>query len=95
MRHITDGYQVIDHELRRIKAKRLVIDSVTAYLLAAENELSRRNELKRLFDHMRKWKVTALLTAEAGQTDAGCGIEYMVDTIIRLHNRIDGGFGRR
>jgi len=84
LRHITDGYQVIDHELRKVKAKRLVLDSVTAYLLASDDELWRRNELKRLLDHMRRWKVTSLFTAES-QAEGYYGVDYMVDTIIRLH----------
>jgi len=86
VKHITDGYQTIDQQLRRVNAKRLVIDSVTAYLLACDSELSKRDELKRLSDNIRKWKVTAVLTGESRETDTSHGTDYMVDTIIRLYN---------
>ena len=87
LKHIADGYQVIDHQMRKVAAKRLVVDSVTAYLLSCESELKRRNELKRLFDHIRTWGVTAVLISESQETGNNSGVEYMVDTIIRLHNR--------
>ncbi|MFH0861664.1 MAG: ATPase domain-containing protein [Candidatus Altiarchaeota archaeon] len=92
---ISDGYQALDHEIRKIHAKRLVIDSISAYLLTCDGELSRRNETKRLFDNIRKWRLTALLTGESRQADMGYGIDYMVDAIIRTHNREDGGHSRR
>jgi KaiC/GvpD/RAD55 family RecA-like ATPase len=87
VRNITDGYQTIDHELRKIRAKRLVIDSVTAYLLASNTELARRNETKRLFDDLRKWRVTSILTGEGRASEAAYGVDYLVDSIIRLQNR--------
>ncbi|MFH1055155.1 MAG: ATPase domain-containing protein [Candidatus Altiarchaeota archaeon] len=93
--HITDGHQTIDHQLKKIKAKRIVIDSVTAYLSASENQLSLRSQIKSLFDNIRKWKVTALLIGESLRADSNFGVDYMVDTIIRLHNNRDGGRRRR
>jgi circadian clock protein KaiC len=82
---IADGYQNIDRELRRINAKRLVVDSITAYLLACPSELARRNELKRLFDNIRKWGVTAVLIGESIDSGTNYGVDYLVDTILRLH----------
>jgi circadian clock protein KaiC len=84
--YINSGYQVLDHQIRKMRAKRLVIDSVTTYLLLCDDEMRRRNELKKLFDNIRKWKVTAVLTGEAKEGDAGYGVDYMVDAIIRLHS---------
>jgi circadian clock protein KaiC len=86
LQQITDGYQVIDQELRKVKAKRLVVDSISAYLLACDSELGRRNELKRLFDNIRKWGVTAILTGESCGSDSDSGVDYLVDSIIRLHS---------
>ena len=92
---ISDGYQTLDHELRRIRARRLVIDSISAYLLTCDSELCRRNETKRLFDNIRKWRLTALLTGESRQTEMGYGIDYMVDNIIRTYYPLDQEHGRR
>jgi circadian clock protein KaiC len=94
--HVNNGYQVIDNQIQRMGAKRLVIDSITAYLLICDNELHKRSELKKLFDNIRKWNVTAVFTGESQATDSSYGVDYMVDTIIRLYNRrINQGIERR
>jgi len=95
LRHVSDGYQMLDHQIRRINAKRLVLDSVTAYLLICDGEACRRNEIKRLFDIMRKWKVTAVAVGESKASDDSHGLDYMADSIIRLYYRRQPGKTQR
>ncbi len=95
LRHVSDGYQMLDHQIRRIGAKRLVLDSVTAYLLFCEGEACRRNEIKRLFDLMRKWKVTSVAVGESKASDDSHGLDYMADSIVRLYYRRQPGKSQR
>ncbi|MFC2162303.1 RAD55 family ATPase [Candidatus Altiarchaeota archaeon] len=82
-RHITEGYQILDNKVMSMGAKRLVIDSVAAYILISEKGLHERNELLKLFDNLRKWGVTVLLTSGMPGSRDAYGIDYMVDSIIR------------
>jgi KaiC/GvpD/RAD55 family RecA-like ATPase len=69
--------------------KRVVIDSVTALMLAYSNETSQRNALMTLFDQLERRGVTILVTSEveAGAGDGRFGIGYLVDGIFRLYYR--------
>jgi circadian clock protein KaiC len=84
-KHLVDGLQIIDKELTRINAKRIVIDSVSAYLLVSPHELDRRNLIRNLFQNIQRWKVTALLTAEEGHLEKD-SLGYLADSIIELKN---------
>ena len=78
-KHINDGIQSIDGELKKNNVKLLVIDSVSAYL---SNSTDERFELKRLFDMLNRWNVTAILISE--ETEKTGLIQYLVDSVIRL-----------
>jgi circadian clock protein KaiC len=68
--------------------KRLVLDSVTALMLAYNSETSQRNALQMLFEMISKRNVTTLVTSEVEHEGPGrFGVEYLVDSIFRLYNR--------
>jgi circadian clock protein KaiC len=69
--------------------KRVVLDSVTALMLAYSNETSQRNALLMLFDLLERRGATVLVTSEveAGAGDGRFGIGYLVDGIFRLYYR--------
>ncbi len=67
--------------------KRVVIDSVTALMLAYNAETSQRNAMLSLIETLSKWGVTVFITSEAEDGQARFGIEYLVDAIFRLYYR--------
>jgi len=70
-------------------AKRVVIDSITAFLLLHETELEKRKNLLRLFETLEKWGCTALLISEHEQDPEkheSAALEFSVDGIIILYN---------
>lgn len=86
--------EVIDN----IGAKRLAVDSLTAFTLLHENELAKRKSLLSLFENLRKWGVTALLVSEQ-EPDAvkhiGTPMEFEVDGVILLYNIRKGDIRER
>jgi circadian clock protein KaiC len=75
--------------IESIGAKRLVIDSLTAYKLIFENEYKSITSLHSLFELMRNNKVTSLVTSEFPVTPESNTRErlgYMADTIINLYS---------
>ncbi|MFH0862638.1 MAG: ATPase domain-containing protein [Candidatus Altiarchaeota archaeon] len=67
--------------------KRVVIDSMTALMLAYSAETSQRNSLLLLFELLSKWEVTVLVTSEVEGDEARFGLQYLVDTVFRLYYR--------
>lgn len=85
---LTTGAGTVRDVVESIGAKRLVIDSITAFLLLHNRELDRRRALLKLFDIITKWGCTALLTSEHEQNPvqhkAGA-LEFEVDSVIILY----------
>jgi len=80
----------LGHSIDRIKAKRVVLDTIEALFAAMPNELVLRSELRRLFRWLKGRGVTAIITAERG---AGAftrhGLEeYVSDCVILLDHRV-------
>ena len=67
--------------------KRVVIDSVTALMLAYDSETSQRSALLNLFETMQRWGATVLVTSEVEEGATRFGVDYLVDSIFRLYNR--------
>ncbi|MBT4648382.1 hypothetical protein HOC11_09020 [archaeon] len=77
--------------LKKIKAHRIVIDSVTAYSLLFESGIKRIEALHKLFSALRGFDCTSLLISEREVTiDSDSltkdDIEFEVDSIIALYN---------
>ncbi len=95
---LEEGGGLIESLINKIKAKRIVIDSITAFGLLFKDELSRRQAILSLIDLMRKWNATALLTAEFEpnvEKPSSASIEFEVDSIILLYYPREGDTRKR
>tara|TARA_Y100000310_G_scaffold281722_1_gene302391 strand:+ start:28257 stop:28964 length:708 start_codon:yes stop_codon:yes gene_type:complete len=73
--------------VKQLKAKRIVIDSTSAYSLLFPNDLDKRTANMDLFEMLRDWKVTTLLTAEYDIEDhKSTPLDFEVDSIVWLYN---------
>jgi KaiC/GvpD/RAD55 family RecA-like ATPase len=73
--------------VKEMKAKRVVLDSATAYSLLFSDDMDRRAAHVQLFEMLRDWGVTALLTAEYDVEDhKSQPLDFEVDSIIWLYN---------
>jgi circadian clock protein KaiC len=80
----------LGHAIDKVKAKRVVLDTLEALFAALPNEGVLRAELRRLFRWLKERGVTAVITAERG---AGAltrhGLEeYVSDCVILLDHRV-------
>ena len=82
---------------KKMQAKRIVIDSISAYYLLFENENEGRDGLLKLFNLLKSWNLIAMLTAEyeIEKLNAYSIPEFQSDTVIRLYNQSRGGVGVR
>ena len=80
----------LGHAIDKIKAKRVVLDTLEALFAALPNEGVLRAELRRLFRWLKERGVTAVITAERGSgalTRHGLE-EYVSDCVILLDHRV-------
>jgi len=80
----------LDHAVKAIKAKRVVLDSIEALFVGIADAATLRAELQRLFRWLEDHKLTAIVTAEAGtRTLTRHGLEeYVADCVISLDHRV-------
>ena len=81
----------------RIGAKRVVLDTVEALFSGLPNTSILRAELRRLFRWLKDKGVTAIITAERGETSlTRYGLEeYVADCVIMLDHRVEGQMATR
>ncbi len=79
----------IQHAIGMVGAKRVVLDSLDTLFYGFDYEIL-RTEFKRLFSWLKEKKVTAIITAEMGDTFLSRhGLEeYVADCVIVLDNRV-------
>lgn len=95
---LEEGGGLIESLIKKINAKRIVLDSITAFSLLFKDELNRRQGILSLIDLMRKWNITALLTAEFEpnvERPSSSSIEFEVDSIILLYYPREGDTRKR
>ena len=82
----------IDYAIKKVNAKRLVIDSVSALFPRYEDAAIIRRELYRIAARLKSMGITAIMTAERPIEEgeiARFGVEEFVsDNVILLHNRL-------
>lgn len=93
---VTGGGPILDI-IESINAKRIVIDSLSAYTMLYRDKLQQRKVGLKLFEAVRKWNCTALLTVE---TDPGLSRqpsieEFEVDGVILLYHSRTGNVRER
>jgi circadian clock protein KaiC len=80
----------LDHAVRSVGAKRVVLDTIEALFSGLSNEAVLRAELRRLFRWLKDRGLTTVITAERGQaalTRHGLE-EYVSDAVILLDHRV-------
>jgi circadian clock protein KaiC len=80
----------LDHAIRTVGAKRVVLDTVESLFAGLKNDTILRSELRRLFRWLKDQGVTAVITGERGDgalTRQGLE-EYVSDAVILLDHRV-------
>jgi circadian clock protein KaiC len=88
----------LDHAIKAIKAKRVLLDTLEVLFSGLRNEGIVRSELRRLFRWLKDHEVTAVITAEAGEDSllTRNGLEeYVADCVIALDHRINDQISTR
>ena len=86
-----DGLFVrLAHAIDAVEAKRVVLDTIESLFASLPNEAILRSELRRLFRWLKAKGVTAIITAERGDsTFTRQGLEeYVSDCVILLDHRV-------
>ncbi len=92
-----DGlFVILDQAIQKVNAKRIVLDSFDTLFSNFDTRIL-RSEFKRLFLWLKEKKVTAIITAETGDTFlTRLGLEENVaDCVIELNNRLNNQIGTR
>lgn len=86
---LEEGGGTVESLVLKNSVKRIVIDSITSFALLFDEELAKREAALDLFDMIRKWQCTSILTLqeEAGKKRDGysSSLEFESDSIILLY----------
>jgi circadian clock protein KaiC len=86
---LDEGGGAIESIVLKNKVTRIVLDSATSFALLFEDELKRREQALALFDMIRKWECTSLLTLQEDPLDRKEGpsssLEFEADSIILMY----------
>ncbi|MCB9358928.1 hypothetical protein H6503_03285 [Candidatus Woesearchaeota archaeon] len=90
MKILKEGGGLLDNLMTKSKAKRIVVDSVSTFLLMSSTDFGRREQLTGFFKLLKKWDVTAILTNEnvpmsGTNISESLAIAFEVDSIIQLY----------
>jgi circadian clock protein KaiC len=80
----------IKHAIELVSAKRIVLDTIEALFSGFSNTALLRAEIRRLFQFLKSFGVTAIVTGERGErTLTRYGLEeYVADCVILLDHRV-------
>lgn len=95
---LSTGGGTVRDTIESINAKRLVLDSLTAFTLLHETELEKRKNVLRLVESVEKWNVTALMTSEQEpdpDKHRSTVVEFEVDGVLLLYNTRKGDIRER
>jgi circadian clock protein KaiC len=92
---LNEGGGTVEAIVEKIKAKRLVIDSITSFALLYEDTLTKKEACISLFDLISNWDCTAVLVSQGSSTESDsvlhAALEFEVDGILLVyHIRIQG-----
>lgn len=86
---LDEGGGAIESIVLKHKIKRIVIDSITSFSLLFDDDLEKRQAMLGLFDIIRKWNCTILLTVQNNPANRGAKgvplIEFEADSLTILH----------
>jgi circadian clock protein KaiC len=94
-RFISEG-AVIEDMVRDYGIQRVVMDSITSFMLLYNEEYRRRQVFLKTMEILRKWGCTTLLTSEGMGTEDGevktrFGVEFLADGLLSIHTIKKGG----
>jgi circadian clock protein KaiC len=80
----------LEYAINKVKAKRVVLDTLESLFSGLDNQAILRAELRRLFHWLKEKGVTAIITGERGEaTLTRQGLEeYVSDCVILLDHRV-------
>jgi KaiC/GvpD/RAD55 family RecA-like ATPase len=81
------GVLGIEEKIEQMHIKRLVIDSISAFVLLYDTEAKQRTAVNMLFEKLRTWGLTTVVIAESSHTQPQHFASYLVDGWIRLYNK--------
>lgn len=91
---LIEGGGTIDSIVTKMKAQRMVIDSVTSFALLYKEELAKKEAALALFEMIDRWGCTAVLTSQDTSLrgiEISSALEFEVDSIVILyHEKIKG-----
>lgn len=96
---LIEGGGVMDNLITKMKARRIVIDSITSFTLLYREELAKKEAALALFELIDKWGCTTLLTSQVSSAGNGKDIsqtvDFEVDSIIILYHEKNKGMRTR
>ena len=95
---LESGGGLVRDAIESINAKRLIMDSLTAFTLLQDTEIDKRKSVLKLFQEARKWGVTSLMTSEQEpdpDKHISNVIEFQTDGVILLYNTRKGDVRQR
>jgi len=87
-RLLEQGGGPIKDAIQQMKAKRLVIDSITSYSLLFKDEYQQRESILRFFELIRRWDCTSIIISEMTPKEAETAkgsVGFLVDAVISLY----------
>jgi len=75
---LEEGGGQIRDALSQMNAKRIVVDSITAYALLFNDEYKRREKVLEFFTLLSKWGITAIIIAEEALRTISFSIEIYI-----------------
>ena len=91
---LREGGGAIRDVIESIKAKRIVVDSLTSYSMLFKTPYESREAILTLFNMLRSWKCTSMVisevTANFDRRD-NIGIEFLTDAALLLYYSRQGG----
>lgn len=95
---LVEGGGTIESLMNKIKARRLVIDSITSFTLLYQDELTQKEAAIALFELINKWECTAMLISQNTNLESeaiSAALEFEVDSIIILYHLKTKGIRKR
>lgn len=83
------GGGIVRDTVEAINARRIVIDSLTAFSLLHETEIEQRRAVLSLFDNLRKWDITSFVTSqneESPEHPDSSMLVYETDAVLIIYS---------
>ena len=83
-----EGGGLIWDTITETGAKRIAIDSLSAYVVLFESQYQAREAQRNLFELVRKWGCTTMMSGEAGASGdrSSVGMDYLSDAVLIMHH---------